>query len=51
MTNSIDSHVDNKMGENDRFNTIVPEDMGEKGSVDETEVIAETVVMRLNTII
>ena len=43
MTNSIDSHVNNKMGENDRSNTIVSQEMSENDSVDETEVIAENV--------
>ncbi|KAA0054606.1 reverse transcriptase [Cucumis melo var. makuwa] len=33
-TNSTDSHIDNKAGENDGFETAVPEDMGEHGSVD-----------------
>ena len=43
MINSIDSYVDNKMGENNRSNIVVPEDMGEKGNVDEIEIMAETV--------
>ena len=51
MVNSSDPYVDSKMGENDKSNMIVPEDMGEKGSVDEIEVMAETVVMRLNRIL
>ncbi|KAA0040497.1 reverse transcriptase [Cucumis melo var. makuwa] len=42
MTNPIYSRVDSKMSENDRSNIVVPEDMGEKDNVDETEVIAET---------
>ena len=35
MTESIDSYVDNKMGENDKSNIVVPEDTSERGSVDE----------------
>ena len=42
MTNSIESSVDSKMSENDRSNIAAPEDMGEKDSVDETAVRAET---------
>ena len=37
MTNPFDSCVDSKMSENDRFDIVVPEDMGEKDRVDETE--------------
>ena len=42
MTNPIESCVDSKMSENDRSHIVVPEDMGEKDSVDETAVRAET---------
>ncbi|TYK01386.1 Cysteine-rich RLK (receptor-like protein kinase) 8 [Cucumis melo var. makuwa] len=42
MTSPIDSCVDSKMSENDRSNIAAPEDMGEKDSVDETEVKAES---------
>ena len=40
MTNLIDSCVDSKISENDRSGIVVAEDMGEKNSVDETEVRA-----------
>lgn len=43
MTNSIDSYVESKMGENDRSDMAVPEDMGEKCSVDEIKVMLEMV--------
>lgn len=43
MTNSIDSYVDSKMSQNNRFNIVVLEDMSEKGSADEIEVMAETI--------
>ena len=42
MTNYIDSYVDSKMGENDRSDIAVPEEMGEKGSAYEIEVMAKT---------
>ena len=41
MTNPIEPCVDSKISENDRSNIVVLEDMGEKDSVDETEVSAE----------
>ena len=42
MTNPIESCVDSKMSENDRSGIVVLEDMGEKDSVGEAEVRAET---------
>ncbi|KAA0033555.1 reverse transcriptase [Cucumis melo var. makuwa] len=41
MINLIDLYVDSKMGENDKFDIAVLEDMGENGSVYEIEVRAE----------
>ena len=41
MIKSIDSYVDNKMGENDRFDIVVSKDMGEEGNVDEIEFMEE----------
>lgn len=40
-TNSINSHIDSKVGENDRFEIVVFEDIVEKGSVGEVEVITD----------
>ncbi|TYK02036.1 reverse transcriptase [Cucumis melo var. makuwa] len=51
MTNPIESCTNSKMSENDRSDTVVPEDMGENDSVDETEVKAGLVVIRLNRVI
>ena len=42
MTNPIDSCVDSKMSENNRSDIVVPDDMGEKESVDKTEVRVDT---------
>ena len=42
MTNPIDSCVYIKMCENDRSNNVIPEDMGEKDSINETKVKAKT---------
>ena len=42
QTNSINSRVDSKEGENDRSETTVLEDMCEKGSVDEIKIITDT---------
>ena len=42
MTNYIDSYVDSKMVENDRYDIVVPEDMGRKENVDEIELMEET---------
>ena len=43
MANSIDSYVESKMSENDRFDMVVLEDMGEKDNVEEIKVMLEMV--------
>ncbi|TYK30085.1 reverse transcriptase [Cucumis melo var. makuwa] len=42
MTNPIESCVYGKMSENDRSDIVILKDMGEKDSVDETEIRAKT---------
>ena len=51
MTNPIGSCVNSQMSENGRLDIVVPKDMREKDSADETEVRAKLVVIRLNRII
>ena len=51
MTNSIDSHIDSKMSESDRPETVIPENIGEQGNVDiEVTWMENAVMMRMRSV-